>query len=321
MVFRFMRSAVISQPFCAEVSQVATPSPGPGEIRVKLEGCGICGSNVPPWEGRPWFRYPLEAGAPGHEGWGFVDALGCDVHEFALGERVAFLSDHAFAEYDLAPANQCLRLPHELDGKPFPAEPLGCAMNVFRRSSIRRGERVAIIGVGFLGAVLVRLAANAGARVTAYSRRPAAIRIAELFGASETVKLHRDSSLLACVDSVTGAPFDCVIEAVGKQETLDLATQLTRERGRLIIAGYHQDGWRRVDMQLWNWRGLDVINAHERDPKVYLEGMQAALDAVLSGALDPTPLYTHTFPLEELGMALETTRRRPAEMLKALVLT
>jgi threonine dehydrogenase-like Zn-dependent dehydrogenase len=73
-------------------------------------------------------------------------------------------------------------------------------------------------------------------------------------------------------------------------------------------------------MQLWNWRGLDVINAHERDPKVYLSGMQAAVDAVASGDLDPTPLYTHRFPLERLGEALDMTRERPDGFVKALVM-
>ena len=62
-------------------------------------------------------------------------------------------------------------------------------------------------------------------------------------------------------------------------------------------------------MQLWNWRGLDVINAHERDPAVYLRGDAAAVAAVAAGALDPRPLYTHTFPLEGLGDALAATAR------------
>jgi hypothetical protein len=48
-------------------------------------------------------------------------------------------------------------------------------------------------------------------------------------------------------------------------------------------------------MQLWNWRGLDVINAHERDPAIYLEGMRAAVRAVETGVLNPRPLYTHEF--------------------------
>ncbi len=72
-------------------------------------------------------------------------------------------------------------------------------------------------------------------------------------------------------------------------------------------------------MQLWNWRGLDVINAHERDPAVYVQGIREAVDAVSEGRLDPTPLMTHEFPLERLGEALDATRDRPDGFLKALV--
>ena len=110
-----------------------------------------------------------------------------------------------------------------------------------------------------------------------------------------------------------------MIEAVGRQSALDLASKLTAERGRLVIAGYHQDGPRQVDMQLWNWRGLDVINAHERDPLAYVRGMHAALDAVADGRLDPLPLYTHRFPLEGLGQALEAAESRPHGFVKGLL--
>jgi threonine dehydrogenase-like Zn-dependent dehydrogenase len=122
------------------------------------------------------------------------------------------------------------------------------------------------------------------------------------------------------VRALTGGGFcDVVIECVGKQRPLDLAAELTRERGRLIIAGYHQDGLRQCNLQLWNWRGIDVINAHERDTKIYLDGMQRAVAAVSSGALDPTPLYTHSFPLERLDEALNMTRDRPDGFMKALI--
>jgi threonine dehydrogenase-like Zn-dependent dehydrogenase len=72
-------------------------------------------------------------------------------------------------------------------------------------------------------------------------------------------------------------------------------------------------------MQLWNWRGLDVINAHERDPAEYIRGMREAADAAATGRLDPSSLYTHRFPLDRLGDALDTTRDRPDGFLKALV--
>jgi threonine dehydrogenase-like Zn-dependent dehydrogenase len=290
-------------------------------VRIKLEGCGVCASNLSPWEGKPWFTYPMEAGALGHEGWGVIDAVGPNSADFKEGDRVVMLSGHAYAEYDVAGIGAVVKLPPALQGQPFPAEPLGCAMNIFRRSQIAQGETVAIVGIGFLGALLVQLASQAGARVIAIGRRPFALDIAKRMGASETLLMDDHWRIIEQVKQMTGGTMcDCVIEAVGKQWPLDLAAELTKERGRLIVAGYHQDGPRQVNMQLWNWRGLDVINAHERDPRIYLRGMQEAIEAVRNGRLSPAALYTHCFNLDQLGEALNATRDRPDGFMKALIL-
>lgn len=321
-----MRAVVVVAPGQARIEEIAVPEPGPGQVRVRLEGCGVCASNLPPWEGRPWFTYPMEPGGLGHEGWGRVDAVGAGVAGFAPGDRVASLGQHAYAEYDLADADALIPLPAALDGQPFPGEPLGCAVNVLRRSGIAAGrtspagQTVAIVGIGFLGALLTRLAANAGARVLAVARRPFALDIARAQGAAEAIAMDDHWKIIERVKALTDGAFcDCVIEATGKQWPLDLAGELTGVRKRLVIAGYHQDGLRQVNLQLWNWRGLDVINAHERDPRVYREGTEAAVEAVAGGVLDPAPLYTHTFPLEQLADALNLTGERPDGFLKALV--
>lgn len=315
-----MTAAVIAAPATVRMTRVAVPDPGPEEVRVRLEGCGVCGSNLAPWEGRPWFNYPFAPGALGHEGWGRIDALGRSVDGLRKNDRVAVLSYHAYAEYDLAPASSVIKLPPELDQTPFPGEPLGCAMNVFRRSEIQAGDDVAIIGIGFLGAVITSLAARKGARVIAISRRPFAQDMARRLGAAETMGMQDEQQILQRVKELTGGRgCACVIEAVGEQRPLDLAGELTRERGRLVIAGYHQDGPRTVNMQLWNWRGLDVVNAHERDPRVYVKGVKAAVEAVTSGQLDPEPLYTHSFRLQDLADALDAMKERPPNFLKALV--
>src|SRR5690606_3394418 len=109
-------------------------------------------------------------------------------------------------------------------GKPFPGEPLGCAMNVFRRSDIRAGQTVAIVGIGFLGAVVCRMAALAGARVIAISRRPFALEIARGYGASELIPMDDHWRIIERVKALTGGEgCDRVIEAVGLQWPLDLA--------------------------------------------------------------------------------------------------
>jgi threonine dehydrogenase-like Zn-dependent dehydrogenase len=317
-----MRAAIISGPRQTELEQVGLPEPGPGEVRLHLEGCGVCGSNLPAWEGRPWFQYPTEPGSPGHEGWGVIDALGSGVTTLGVGDRVAALSYRAYAEYDIAAADATVPLPENLAGRHFPGEPLGCAMNIFRRSDIQAGQTVVIIGIGFLGALLTRLASRAGARVIAMSRRPFALDLARQLGADVTMPLDDHQKIVENVQKLTaGDGADRVLEVVGAQWPLDLAGELTRIRGRLVIAGYHQDGPRQVNMQLWNWRGIDVINAHERDPAVYLEGIREAVQAVSSGVLNPSRLYTHTFALDQLDQAFRIMEERPDGFLKALVLT
>jgi threonine dehydrogenase-like Zn-dependent dehydrogenase len=316
-----MRAAVIAGPKQTEIEQVIIPEPGPGEVRVRLEGCGVCGSNLPAWEGRSWFHYPTDPGSPGHEGWGAVDALGDGVTGLAIGDRVAALSYRAYAEYDIAGADAVVPLPPNLAGKYFPGEPLGCAVNIYRRSAIETGQTAVIVGIGFLGAILTRLISRAGARVIAISRRPFALQVAREMGADVTLPLDDHHRIISNIQQLTGGQgADRVIEAVGSQWPLDLAAELTRVRGRLIIAGYHQDGPRQVNMQLWNWRGLDVVNAHEREPSVYVEGIRGAVEAVTSGILDPSRLYTHTFSLDQLHQAFATMQERPDGFLKAVVL-
>lgn len=315
-----MRAAVILEPGRAEVREVPIPEPAPGQVRVRLEGCGVCASNLPPWEGREWFTYPMAPGALGHEGWGTVDAVGEGVSGLQPGTRVAMLSNNAYAEYDVTGAESVVPLPPTLDGLPFPGEPLGCAVNIYRRSGIQPRQTVAIVGIGFLGALLTRMAARDGARVIAITRRESALEIARAMGAAETIPMHDHWQIIEQVKNLTDGRFcDVVVEAVGKQWPLDLSAELTRERGRLVVAGYHQDGPRQVNMQLWNWRGLDVINAHEREPHVYTDGIRTAADAVAGDRLDPSGLYTHTYPLEQLGEALDATRDRPGGFMKALI--
>ncbi|MET1756644.1 zinc-binding dehydrogenase [Novosphingobium sp. RD2P27] len=320
LVPKTMRAATLTAPGTMTVKTVQQPQPGAGEVRIAIEGCGVCASNLLPWKGSEWIDYPLEPGGLGHESWGTIDAVGSDVAGLEPGDRVASLSGRSYAEYDVAPASAVVKLPPALDGEPFPGEPLACAFNIFRRSDVRPGQTVAIVGIGFLGAVLTKLASDAGARVIAISRRPSSLELAKHYGAAETIPMDDHWQIIERVKALTGEGLcERVIECVGYQWPLDLAGELVGFGGRLVIAGYHQDGPRQVNMQMWNWKGIDVINAHERDPAVSLQGLQEAVQAVASGRLDPTPLYTHRYPLQRLGEALDATRDKPDGFVKALV--
>lgn len=311
---------MLAAPGRVEMGSVELSEPGPGEVLVAVEGCGVCGSNLPVWAGRPWFEYPLPPGAPGHEAWGRVEAVGPEVASVAVGDRVAMLSERAFCEATLVGASHLVALPPELNGQPFPGEALGCGFNVAARSGFAPGQTVGIVGVGFMGAVVAALAAGAGARVVAVSRRDFALDVARRMGASHTISAADPAGVIEEVEELTGGRLcDVVVEAVGAQGPLDLAGQLTAVRGRLVIAGFHQDGARTVDLQLWNWRGIDVVNAHERDEEVALRGIRAAAAAVADGSIDPSPLYTHRYQLDQLDRAMDDMVERPGGFLKALV--
>jgi threonine dehydrogenase-like Zn-dependent dehydrogenase len=314
-----MRAAVLAAPREVRIESMRIPDPEAAQVRVRIEGCGVCHSNLPAWEGRDWFRYPLPPGNPGHEGWGHVDAVGAGVAGLKEGDRVAFLSSSAYASHALVEASLALKLPAALDELPFPGEPVACAMNIFRRSAVRAAHTVAVVGIGFLGALLVRLSARAGAKVLAIARRPFAQRLAREQGADMVVPMDDHYQIIERVKDLTRGLFcERVIECVGEQWPLDLSAELTRERGTLVIAGYHQDA-RQVNLQLWNWRGLDVVNAHERDPRVYMDGMRAGVQAAAAGVIELRPLLSHSYPLERLGEAFDAVRSRPADFVKAWV--
>ena len=101
-----MRAAVLTGPSRIETVEAPLPEPGPGELRVRLEGCGVCASNVEPWAGQPWSTYPGEPGGMGHEGWGIVDSLGfVEIVEevearYAVGVQDVEITEENFGSVD-----------------------------------------------------------------------------------------------------------------------------------------------------------------------------------------------------------------------------
>lgn len=312
--------AVLASPRSFTTVRREYASPEANEVLVRQQGCGICASSLPVWEGRPWFEYPLPAGAPGHEGWGIITAVGSDVKDLQVGQRVATLAQNAFAQMSCVAAELAVPLPAELDDIPFPGEAIGCAMNIFRRADIQRGQTVAIIGAGFLGLLLTQLASAAGAQVYAMSRRVSAREQALSAGAVAAFDTEDWwGNAHKIVELTDGRGCERVIEVTGLQFAIDTATELVAEYGKLVIAGFHQDGLRQVNMQTWNWRGIDVINAHERSTERCVQGIRDGVQATLSGRIRPQDLLTHQFSLDQLDQAFEFMVQRPDNFVKGWV--
>src|SRR3954453_8162171 len=109
-----MRAAVLAGPGQIRIEKVPRPEPERGQVRIRLEGSGVCASNLTPWAGPEWMTFPPGRGGRGPEGWGVSDTVGDEVAGLAPGDHVVSLSGNAYAEYDIADADAVVRLPDEL---------------------------------------------------------------------------------------------------------------------------------------------------------------------------------------------------------------
>lgn len=349
-----MRAALLTSPTTFTVTALPVPQPGPGEVRVRVAACGVCNSEVHAVRNLRTLharsRYTIEktpvGPQPGHHAWhvrsclsgmpdaaaefpllmghevsGLIDALGAGVGGVAIGQHVTALTHHGFAEYTLARAANVLPLPDALPLDLALGEPIACASNAARRAGVTLGDTVALVGAGFMGALLLQFLLRLGAaQVIVLDPRASMRNLAARLGADIILDPSDGDPVAAVLQHTGGAGADVVVEATGAQAGLDLATALTRTRGRLIIYGYHQGDARTVEMQLWNLRGLDVVNAHHRDDDEYLAGMRAGLAMLTHNKLDMRALVTHRFRLEDVGEAFALAEQRPEGFVKAVVI-
>jgi 2-desacetyl-2-hydroxyethyl bacteriochlorophyllide A dehydrogenase len=314
-----MKISVIESPQTIIIRESALPEIGDEDVLVRLSGTGVCSSNLPVWEGRDWFKYPFEPGAPGHEGYGVIEHLGKNATNLSPGDKVSLLSYHAYAEYDKAHVSNVVKIPESLEKMHFPGEPLACAVNIFNRSDVQKGQTVLVIGAGFLGCLLVQLIKNEGAEAVVVSRRETSLEYARMAGASHLIHFTDHYTTVKSINSLFPDGIPRVIEATGYQSSIDLATEVISVRGKLIIAGYHQDGLRSINMQVWNWKGIDVINAHERDPQVYINGLKEAIKLTQLNIIQPEKYITHYIDFSNINDAFRLLKERPDNFLKAVI--
>jgi len=113
--------------------------------------------------------------------------------------------------------------------------------------------------------------------------------------------------------------FDVVVEGSGTQPGLTLAGELVRAHGVLSILGYHQGGPRQVEVGMWNWKAIDVVNAHVRRRADLMESMRIGLELTAKGLIDLGALVTHRYTLDEVDRAYSDLQQKPPGFIKAVV--
>ncbi|SNR56370.1 alcohol dehydrogenase catalytic domain-containing protein [Actinomadura mexicana] len=304
------RIAEITAPRTFTVREHRFALPRAGQVLVKVDRIGICASDLGDWR-----TGPADGDPPlrlGHEPVGTVHAIGDGVSGLRVGQVVTGRLVPSFADYVTASPADIVVVPDEVDPALALGEPLGCVVEGYRRARPAVGARTAVIGLGFMGLVMAQLLARSPtSRVLGIDPREDARMAATATGITEV--LHpADPGLLP-------SSADLVVEASGTQAGVELATAMAAEHGVLSILGYHQAPSRAIDLRTWNWKALDVVNAHVRDSGRLAEATRAALRLMAAGRLSVAPLLTHHFPLDRIDEAYRALDSKPHGFVKAVV--
>lgn len=326
-----MRRAIFHRPGeKLAIENVSVPDPGPGEVLIKIDRCGICGSDLKMTDPASSAHF-AEGATPGHEYAGTIAALGAGVDGFRIGERVTAFPvggcGHCpacavqdpygcssctylmggFSEFTLAQASLVNRLPGNLtfeDGALV--EPLACGAQSVRLGGVTPASRVLVLGAGATGLAATFWAVRNGCEniaVVANSdrRKP----IAEAMGARHF--LHAGSDLAASAAETLGGMPDVVIECVGSSGIIGTGVECVAPRGTVVSSGMCFDP-DTLPTGLATMKQVDI-----RFSMAYrMEDFRRALDALDAGHLEPRAMVTDTIPLSALPDTIEALRKNHA---------
>ncbi len=294
-----MKTAVLTQDGIELIIE-NTPQYADDEILIKLIGCGVCSGDLFVYNNR--HQLGTSAKRLGHEGSGRVVGVGHDVNGFELDDLVTTFALPACAEYLVARPAEVVKLPSQVEPLYALGEAVACCVHAGNRFGVRPGDRVAVLGCGFMGLICLQLARFQGAGdIIAIDPLAYRLEMGQKLGA-DAVLNPLNHSAEEIVDH--HGEVDVVIEAAGTQSAIDLSTPLVKEHGRIILVGYHQsnDGQRTVNMERWNYKAIDVVNGHVRRQAEKLAAMEQGMKLLGRGHLWTEPLVT-TYNLSEAERA------------------
>lgn len=314
-----------------DIRDVPLPSIGDGDVLVRMKACGLCGSDLE----KVYGNYGVLSMRLGHEPAGMVEAVGKNVKDFKLGDRV-FVHHHVpcyschycrHEDYTMCPYYQksnidpcglaevflvpewnvqrggVIRLPDDVSFEEAAmVEPLACCIRAINRAEIMNIDDVAVVGVGPAGMMHVLLARVYGAnRVFALDMNDFRLDFARKNGASLAVNMGRDDAINAIKDATEGRGVDVVIVATGSTKAFLQSLQMVRSGGKVVLFGVPPKG---SDVQ------VDVNHLFSNEIRI-IPSLAAseketnyALELIKERRVNIRSIITHRFALEKVADAI-----------------
>ena len=329
-----MLVASLAAPRTFRLLEQAAEDPAPGEIQVRVEATGICGSDLHSYGegavGDTPCQYPMVLG---HEPAGTVVKTGAGVTAWAPGDRAAlepalycyhceacrtghhnvcanirFLSNPGhpgfFRELVNLPAANLLPIPAGLSMElASVAEPLAVAMHSMKFASIAPGETAAVFGAGPIGLLTIACLKLAGAgRIWAVEPVAHRREMARQMGADAAIDPAETDAALELTAETGGHGVDCAIDCAARQHTTNQAIRAVRSAGRVVLTGIHSDALVPFETSPMRRKELAIFNVRRSNGETH-----AAVELLAERAAWFAPLVTHRRPLDRIAEAFDIT--------------
>lgn len=340
-----MRAGVYHPGEGLRLEERPVPQPGRGQLQVQVQAVGICGSDIHYYKDGHIGDWVIERPhVLGHEFSGVVTAIGEGALGFELGDRVAiepclpcgacgacragrynvctnlrFIgsphTDGAFAQYVIVQPRFAHRLPPSLDFELGAlVEPTAVAVQAVRRSQLRLGQTVAIVGAGPIGLLTLAVALASGASAVFVSDVNARrLEKARELGATAVLDA-RSNAVEAVMELTDGRGADVVFEAVGSAATIDQAVAMAAPGGRLTVVGMSSQAVVPFNFLALQAKELDLASVW-----LYLDAFPTAIALLASGRVDAGKIVTHRFPVAEIVAAMDMAASGRDSPIKVIV--
>lgn len=341
-----MKALVLKEYKQFAFQDVADPTPGPGDVLIRVGACGICGSDVHGMDGSTGRRRPPII--MGHEAAGTIVEAGASVSGWRAGDRVTFdstiycgecaycragainLCDRrrvlgvscedyrqhgAFAEFVAVPQHILYKVP---DAVPFEyaalVEPFSIALHAIRRAAPALNDSVVVVGAGMIGLALVQALKNTGCgQLIVADISPDRLQMAERMGATHVLDSSKEPLVESILNLTQSRGADLAYEAVGVTATVDGALRAVRKGGSVVLVGNVSP---KIDfpLQVAVTRELSVHGSCASQGEY-----PAVLGMLARGALDPRPLISAQAPLREGAQWFDRLYKKEPGLLKVVL--
>ncbi len=326
-----MKAAQIERPGEASVITIPEPVPGADDVLIRVRAAGICGTDLHIFKGEYEATYPL---IPGHEFSGEVVAVGANVRNFQVGDRVTadpnipcnrcrycqrnepnqcvnlkaigVTRSGAFAEYVIAPEGNVFAIGDLSYSAAALVEPLACVVWGLKQVEVQPGDTALVFGAGPMGCLVAQGLKSAGAsKVVVTDLVRGRLDLAERLGASETVVADDDQ--MAALLSIEPDGYDIVVDATGIPAVLEGTFVYTKPRGKLWVFGVTPQG---------TWVKFPAYEVFRRDLKIIgsfavNRTFPQSIALIQSGTVQVEPLISHQLAIDEFVRGLEIAEKDP----------